>query len=250
MKNFIPADRFSGIGKHICNEFLDILFPHICCFCNKIIADDFYIKGICRECMTFIPFRSKDNLIISCIDKHLNSHPMKYSKANIPVYAACKYEDPLKKALLDLKFYEASYYREFFAYLLVFVFSDEIKNHDCIIPVPLHKNRKKERGYNQSELIAEKISEITGIELYKDILLREKYTQRQSEMKTESDRAKNVSDVFFCESYEKILNKKILLLDDVLTSGSTMCYAANALLLSAGNEGNIKISGIVAASGR
>jgi len=260
------------IRKHIFNEILDIAFPSTCCFCSKIVAGEYPIKGICRKCLTRIPMRDKDFLKISCIDKNLKDHPLNNSPANIPVLVACRYEDPVKKALLDLKFYEASFYREFFGSLLAFVFSGEIKKYDCIVPIPLHKSRMKERGYNQSWLIADKISHITGVPTYDDVLVRQKYTQRQSEMKTESDRAGNVSDVFFCVKPEKLINQKILILDDVLTSGSTMCYAADTIINSIKtydfkknkfsemiekndykyNEccNNISLAGIVAASGR
>ncbi len=246
------------LGKYIIGELTDIAFPPTCCFCNKIVTGDYSIHGICRKCLPGIPFRVDDKQKISCIDKNLKDHPMINSPANIFVMVACRYEDPVKKALLDLKFYEASFYREFFGSLLAFVFSVEINNYDGIVPVPLHRSRKKERGYNQSGLIADKISLMTGVPTFHDVLIRQKYTQRQSEMKTETDRAGNVSDVFLCVKPEKVVNKKILILDDVLTSGSTMCYAANTIIESCNKYAeksnteilNTQITGIVVASGR
>ena len=82
-------------------------------------------------------------------------------------------------------------------------------------------------------------------------------------MKTENDRVGNVLNVFSCLNPEKLINKKILILDDIITSGSTMCYAANSIIKSidryketfnsefSGNVyGNTEITGIVVASGR
>ena len=251
------------IFKNIFNELLDIVFPPVCCFCSRIITSEHPVKGICRKCLPQIPFRTSDNLEMPCIDKILHNHPMLNTPSNIKVLVACRYEDPLKKALLDFKFYEAAYYREFFGSMISYVFSEKIKTYDFIIPIPLHEIRKKERGFNQTELIAAKISDITGIPVLNDTLLRTGYTQRQSEMKNETDRVVNVSEAFSCIYPERLINKRLLILDDVITSGSTMCYAANSIIKSvnmhnksnkenscANNPSNVYITGIAAASGR
>jgi ComF family protein len=119
--------------------------------------------------------------------------------------------------------------KQTFADILSLVISNQKENYDAILPVPLHPLRKRERGYNQAELIARKLSEKTGIPLIENCLIRQKNTKRQSEMSHYSERIQNVSDAFLCTNPEYVTGKRILLLDDILTSGETMVSAAAAI---------------------
>ena len=82
--------------------------------------------------------------------------------------------------------------------------------------------RKRERGYNQAELIARQVSEKTGIPYVENCLIRQKNTKRQSEMSQYAERLQNVSHAFLCTHPESLAGKRILLLDDILTSGETI----------------------------
>jgi len=108
---------------------------------------------------------------------------------------------------------------------------------DMIIPVPLHKAKEAVRGYNQSTLIAEGISEKLHIPVYDDILLRVKNTESQTR-KTRTERAENMQDTFRLKEKGMLTNKHILLCDDVLTTGATLEACALALL----GEKGIRIS--------
>ena len=98
---------------------------------------------------------------------------------------------------------------------------------DGIVPVPLHYKKRKERGYNQSELLAEGISSVVGIPVLKDVLLRRQYTETQTR-KSNYERWNNVLDVFESVSLERLSNKHVLLVDDVLTTGATLVACADA----------------------
>lgn len=100
---------------------------------------------------------------------------------------------------------------------------------DYIIPVPLHPKRQKERGYNQSEAIGKGISQVTGISLCTDVFFRNVYTKTQTKM-TRDERWQNVSGKFVVKQVEKIENKHILLVDDVVTTGSTLEACGEILL--------------------
>ena len=95
-----------------------------------------------------------------------------------------------------------------------------IKSYDIIIPVPIHKKRKKERGYNQSELIVQELSRRIGIKYYKNILVKTKNNKPQSTLSKEM-RKENTENVYKLAEKEKINNKKVLLFDDIYTTGAT-----------------------------
>ncbi len=100
---------------------------------------------------------------------------------------------------------------------------------DAVIPVPLHPKRQKQRGYNQSEMIGKGIAEIMNIPLFTDVFFRNEYTQTQTRM-TREERWENVSGKFKLENTEKIHDKHVLLVDDVVTTGSTLEACGEILL--------------------
>ena len=111
---------------------------------------------------------------------------------------------------------------------------------DLIIPVPLHPAKKRIRGYNQSEMIASGLSETSGKELRTDILIRQKFTETQTKKNLE-ERRKNVSSAFKVTKPEDVTNRHILLIDDVVTTGSTLIACADELL----KNDNVKVSVLV-----
>ena len=148
-----------------------------------------------------------------------------------------KYEGQVRKLILDYKFNEKSYmYKTFVNFLLndkkIF---ENIKKYDKIIPVPISKKRYKERGYNQSLLIAKEISkqtqykanienkqkEKTNLELVNNCLIKTKNIIEQSKLKKE-ERQNNIQGVYSLQNPQKITNQKILLVDDIYTTGSTV----------------------------
>ena len=99
---------------------------------------------------------------------------------------------------------------------------------DLIIPIPLHKNRLRSRGYNQSEYIARGISEVTGIPVDTTHVLRVKDTPQQALQRGEG-RKSNVADAFAVSHPEQLYRKQILLVDDLVTTGETMRSCLKAM---------------------
>ncbi|MCL5017523.1 MAG: ComF family protein [Patescibacteria group bacterium] len=98
-----------------------------------------------------------------------------------------------------------------------------------VVPIPLHKDRERERGFNQSKLIAEIFSKKTGAIINADVIKRVKATKTQADLKDPKERQENVKDCFEIKDLETIKNKNVVLVDDVFTTGSTIGEAATLL---------------------
>ena len=172
---------------------LNLFFPIKCGVCGKIGLP------ICKECEEKIK-QYEINLV---------------QKDKFFIY---KYQDIIRNLLLNYKFNDASYLANSFAYLIKNnkkIYSI-LKSYDIIIPVPLPKKRMNERGYNQTELIAKKLE----IPIETKCLIKTKNIKPQS-TKTAKQRQIDIKNVFAIQNVDKIKNKKILLLDDIYTTGST-----------------------------
>ena len=116
-----------------------------------------------------------------------------------------------------------------------FLKSDLKTQNSCfLIPVPLHKSRHRERGFNQSEILAEEISKIIGLSVLKNVLKRKKNTKDQTNLSLQQ-REENVRGAFVVTQPEMINGKKIILVDDVITTGATLNECAR-MLKQAGAE--------------
>ncbi|WP_336246174.1 ComF family protein [Cognataquiflexum nitidum] len=102
------------------------------------------------------------------------------------------------------------------------------QNWDHIVPVPLHPLKKKKRGYNQSEQFAKGLSEALNIPVALS-LIRVQFTETQTR-KSRMERIENVAEVFDVDSLDEIKGKRLLLVDDVMTTGATLITCANVLL--------------------
>lgn len=92
---------------------------------------------------------------------------------------------------------------------------------DFLVPVPLFWQRKNWRGFNQADILAEEVGKSLGLEV-KDVLRRKRKTEQQAKIKSKKERMKNVRGVFEVKGEEDLKGKKVLIVDDVFTSGATM----------------------------
>lgn len=99
---------------------------------------------------------------------------------------------------------------------------------DMVIPLPIHKRRERERGYNQSQEIARGIGDISSIKVQNNIVERSRYTVSQTKL-THTDRTKNVKGAFTLLRPDAIRGKHVLLVDDIITTGATIAACANEL---------------------
>jgi len=126
-------------------------------------------------------------------------------------------------------------------------FSEINTNNILLIPIPLHKRKRRQRGFNQSELLTKAITLNFSLNFHSEILLRVKNNFPQAKINNFMEREKNVKDIFQISHLNSSLikNKLIILIDDVYTSGATMQEAAKILK----KNGAKKVIGLVLASG-
>ena len=146
------------------------------------------------------------------------------------VYSVLEYDKFLREHLFPYKYSFASYYYKAFGEIILASVLKEglFSDVDYIIPVPLHRSKKAFRGYNQSELMAEYLGRALGIPTLNNIVVKKKNTKDQHNLK-EYDRKKNLKDAFRLDHREKLKGKNILIVDDVLTTGTTLTRMAEIL---------------------
>ena len=198
------------------NSILNLIYPPVCGVCGKIDKNT-----LCNKCKIEL----KKHAIYGVDDYSLNFEINFDEHLYIFMYS-----DIIRKILIDYKFNDRSYlYKTFIKFLLKNEKSVEfIKSYDIIVPVPLNKKRKKERGYNQSELIARELSNETNIQMVKDCIIKVKNVEAQSSLNKE-ERQKNIQGVYELINTKDLDGKKVLIIDDVYTTGSTINECSKVL---------------------
>jgi len=212
------------------NFILDILFPKFCLGCQK---EGSYLCNDCLSTIEIIEYL----FCPGCQKREDNGRPCKSCRKFIKLdrlYFATSYQNSLVKELIN-KFKHEPLVKELakpitFLIITHFQIIEKPDFSDCsIIPVPLEKSRLKWRGFNQAEEIAKELANFLNIKVWTNVLVKTKRTFPQVEIENKNKRKENVIGIFSCQNSEKIKNKKILLVDDVYTTGSTMNEAAKTL---------------------
>ncbi len=142
-----------------------------------------------------------------------------------------KYEGTIRKIILKYKFQEKSYlYKTLVNFMLKNQkFFEFIQKYDTIVPVPISRKRYNQRGYNQSYLIAKEIANNTNLKVENNSLHKIKNIIEQSKLNRD-EREKNIQGVYFLRNPQELNNKKVILLDDIYTTGSTANECSKTLM--------------------
>ncbi len=214
------------------NLLIDLIYPQRCPLCGKIAS------GICGQC------RPKMRIIrapycFSC-GKQLDMDSEEYCKdcrSTAHTYlrgrAFLQYKGEEKEAIHKIKYENKREYLKPLAEMMAETLEREIERWeiDVCVPIPMHPKKKRIRGFNQSEILAELLGKSWGIMVDKKLLRKRKETGEQKKL-TAKERKDNLKDAFEAED---CTGKRILLIDDVYTTGSTIDAAAE-VLKSAGAE--------------
>ncbi|MFP4025363.1 MAG: ComF family protein [Thiohalospira sp.] len=206
-------------------DFFNLIFPDLCVVCNQhLISQE---KLICTSCLYNLPktnFHSdKENPVSQLFWGRTN---IEYATSFYFYNKGSQYQDMMHK-------FKYHGYKEI-GFILGNYFGSQLKNTafkkvDIIMPVPLHKSKQKKRGYNQSELIARGLSESMQKKIDSRNLIREVATSTQTR-KSRFARWKNVEKIFKLKNPDTVKGKHVLLVDDVVTTGSTLEACANVIL--------------------
>lgn len=196
----------------IANIILDLLFPPRCAFCHELIENG---KRVCDNCRKNISYTDKLSEkqtfrnITCCVS---------------PFY----YEGDVRESLLRYKFGGISLYADIYAEFIAKCVDENGISCDIITWVPLSAKRLRTRGYDQAKLIAEELSKLTGIGCL-SLLRKIRNNPAQSGTGTAEKRRANVAGVYSAKNLSYIAGKKILLVDDIVTTGATLSECARVL---------------------
>ena len=223
-----------GSFRHAAKLALDIALPTLCVACREPVAGE----GVCAECWSKLSFIAKpycprlgipfvydpgpDLLSMEAI-----ASPPAYTRAR----AAVRYDDVAKTLVHALKYQDRTDLAPTMGRWMARAGDELLADADALIPVPLHWRRAWHRRYNQSGALATVIAGQSGVKLKVDLLQRARATEQQVGL-SRAQRASNVQGAFRvpAERQNELSGMKVVLVDDVLTSGATVDACARALL--------------------
>lgn len=191
---------------------LDLLFPPKCPFCRRLTDRG---ESVCRDCLRTLPYTTTQS----------HGRKLRYiSRCVAPFY----YKGSVRESLLRYKFGGLSAYSQIYAEFIAKCIDENGISCDIITWVPLSAKRFRSRGYDQAKLIADSLSGLTGLRCVR-LLKKTRHNPAQSGTGSAEKRRANVSGVYTAVNTDEIVGRRILLVDDIVTTGSTLSECARVL---------------------
>lgn len=212
--------------KKIFHNLLSLFFPDLCLACNTRLGEN--EAHICLECLTLLP---KTNYHLQEDNRLESFFAGRFPFRRIAAYAYFVKDGSIQRIIHELKYKRNPKVGHFIGQLCGDNLrgSSFISDIDVIIPVPLHPKRQKQRGYNQSTEICKGMAQILNIPIDNTSLIRTVNNPSQAKS-SRFDRWQNVEGIFSVQDGESLHEKHILLVDDVITTGSTLEACARELI--------------------
>lgn len=213
----IPFERFSWLSA-----LLDLFYPRVCEVCGSVL-----VRGesyLCTSCLADFPFVDEDFATDGSVLDNFNENFRPEALHALFYYS--KYSD-YKKLVYSVKYHSNRKLGVYLGRML----GQKIARFcqaDCVVPIPLHPKRERERGFNQAREIARGVCEVLGVELLDNVVERLRNNVSQTG-KNAAERLENVSGIFELRHPELVRGRHILLLDDVITTGATVGACLEAL---------------------
>ncbi|MBQ9035615.1 MAG: ComF family protein [Alphaproteobacteria bacterium] len=231
--------------KRLLQNIVNLFLPPRCLLCGKILSEH---NGLCSQCFQKIQFVSEPHCV-RCGHPFLNESEVFEAEHQLcgnclrekrPLFKlrrfAFVYDDFSKNLILGFKFMDKTLFAETLANMLRRAGADILaQKPDLLIPVPIHRRRLLERRYNQSALLVKYLSAQTGVKTEYSALMRVRHTIPQVQL-SGSARRHNLQHAFAVTNVNAIKNRKIILVDDVETTGSTLKECAKVLKKAGAKE--------------
>ena len=208
---------------------LGILYPQTCCFCGKVSKEE--ICEACRDKVTYVreprckkcgkPIRYDDQeFCLDCSKKKFH-----YEQGR----SLWVHKGAVPWSIYQFKYHNRRIFAKFYAQELYRLYGKKIKDWgiDVIVPVPLHPKRRRRRGYNQAEVLARELSRLSGIPMETRMVKRVRYTDPQKKLDNR-ERSRNIKGAFEVRKIKKYY-ERVLIIDDIYTTGSTIDTIAKEL---------------------
>ncbi len=192
---------------------LDLLYPPRCVFCSRILTDD--EKILCSNCAQNLP-----NYMTSEVRRDIEYIQL--------CLAPFEYKGDVRASLHRYKFNGAAAYGSVYADFILKSIDENQISCDIISWVPLSRKRLRQRGYDQAEIIARALADKLCVPCER-LLVKIKDNTQQSSIKSKAQRKANVAGAYRCIAKETLVDKRVLLVDDIVTSGSTLGECAHEL---------------------
>lgn len=232
--------------KLFCSALLNFFFPPRCLCCGQILPEE-ADQQLCSSCLDSLIFFSPPRCPKCGISfwaeegpDHLCSRCLQGEESYHLVRSLGPYEGLLAEVIMRFKYGGAIYLANPLGRLLANLNDPDISfsEIDLVMPVPLHPRRLRERGFNQSLLLARVVSRVHKLPLDFAILERTRYTQPQTQL-SGAERRKNIRGAFRVRNKKALAEKNILLIDDVFTSGATVAECARILKEAGARQVNV-----------
>lgn len=204
--------------KHLYN----FIFPPTCTLCKQASKRELELCFACEKNLPFMTFnctRCAEPLPPTSVNNLTCGSCLKNPPPFDQIKSLFLYQEPIDQWIMQLKFHENLTYAHTFGTLMSNYFGNGNYDFNCIIPVPLHRSRLKQRGFNQALEIARPISKALHIPLEFKSCIRIKNTDAQSQLSFDA-RTSNIKKAFAVN--KKFKAKSVLVIDDVMTTGNTL----------------------------
>ncbi len=216
-----------GIGKII----LEAVYPPVCPICDRVVKKPACICGECRKKLHYIqsPRCFKCGKPVENAEKELCFDCSRTKHCFDRNLALWGYTDAARKSIYRFKYHNCRIYSQVYGREIADRLGTIIKQWNCeaVVPVPIHSKKQRERGFNQAQLLAQEVADVAKIPVDTKILVRTRYTRPQKEL-DDRNRIKNLENAFTVTK-NVVQYKKIILVDDIYTTGATLDACARAL---------------------
>ncbi len=226
--------------RSVASALADLAFPRRCASCEISMLPELPGRYLCWDCRGRVEYHSVRTFCDRCgrsfegamtlpfTCSACRDHPPAFDAAR----SAAHFRDPVRGLLLDFKYHGATWLCDDLTDLLEACVANHFtaRETELVCPVPLHPRRKRERGYNQAELLAKSLARRLEVPCFSDALRRVRYTGTQTKLDA-AQRRSNAAGAFAVSPLIApwLSDRSVLLVDDVMTTGATVSDAARAL---------------------